>query len=77
MADSDVNRCQAGAWLLHVARPFVAALRERGVDVEYLLAPDEGHGFRTPRTCSPCSAAWIASSPPTSGPCNVVTSARR
>jgi dipeptidyl aminopeptidase/acylaminoacyl peptidase len=27
---------------------MVAALRERGVPVEYLLAEDEGHGFQNP-----------------------------
>ncbi|GAA3231066.1 S9 family peptidase [Pseudonocardia petroleophila] len=27
---------------------IVASLRERGVPVEYLLAPDEGHGFENP-----------------------------
>ncbi|WP_047871668.1 S9 family peptidase, partial [Nocardiopsis sp. RV163] len=27
---------------------IVAALRERGVDVEYLLKEDEGHGFVNP-----------------------------
>ncbi len=27
---------------------LVVALRERGVEVEYLVAPDEGHGFRAP-----------------------------
>jgi dipeptidyl aminopeptidase/acylaminoacyl peptidase len=26
----------------------VAALRERGIDHEYLLYPDEGHGFAKP-----------------------------
>ncbi len=27
---------------------LVVALRERGINVEYLVAPDEGHGFRAP-----------------------------
>jgi dipeptidyl aminopeptidase/acylaminoacyl peptidase len=27
---------------------LVVALRERGVNVEYIVAPDEGHGFRAP-----------------------------
>ena len=27
---------------------IVASLRERGVEVEYLVADDEGHGFQNP-----------------------------
>jgi dienelactone hydrolase len=27
---------------------IVVALREKGADVEYIVAPDEGHGFRAP-----------------------------
>jgi dipeptidyl aminopeptidase/acylaminoacyl peptidase len=27
---------------------LVVALRERGINVEYIVAPDEGHGFRAP-----------------------------
>jgi dipeptidyl aminopeptidase/acylaminoacyl peptidase len=30
------------------AEQIVAALRERGIDHEYLLYPDEGHGFAKP-----------------------------
>lgn len=30
------------------ADQLVVALRERGIDVEYIVAPDEGHGFRAP-----------------------------
>jgi dienelactone hydrolase len=30
------------------AEQIVIALRDRGADVEYLLAPDEGHGFARP-----------------------------
>ncbi len=30
------------------AEQIVVALRDRGFPVEYLLAPDEGHGFHVP-----------------------------
>jgi dipeptidyl aminopeptidase/acylaminoacyl peptidase len=38
--DPRVNRAEA--------EQIVIALRDRGFDVEYLLAPDEGHGFARP-----------------------------
>ncbi len=36
---------------------LVVALRERGVPVEYILAPDEGHGFRAPENRLALAAA--------------------
>ena len=27
---------------------MVVALRDKGIEIEYLVAPDEGHGFRAP-----------------------------
>ena len=36
--------------LLDTNRHLVIALRDRGFPVEYLLAPDEGHGFQRPVT---------------------------
>lgn len=36
---------------------IVVALRERGMDVEYLVAPDEGHGFRAPENRLALAAA--------------------
>jgi len=36
---------------------IVVALRERGIDVEYLVAPDEGHGFRAPENRLALAAA--------------------
>jgi len=36
---------------------IVVALRDRGRDVEYLLAEDEGHGFRSPENSIAVSAA--------------------
>ena len=38
--DPRVNRAEA--------EQIVIALRDRGFDVEYILAPDEGHGFARP-----------------------------
>jgi dipeptidyl aminopeptidase/acylaminoacyl peptidase len=32
----------------HESDQIVVALRTKGKDVEYLVAPDEGHGFRAP-----------------------------
>ena len=32
----------------HESDQIVVALRQKGKDVEYLVAPDEGHGFRAP-----------------------------
>ena len=32
----------------HESDQIVVALREKGNDVEYIVAPDEGHGFRAP-----------------------------
>jgi dipeptidyl aminopeptidase/acylaminoacyl peptidase len=32
----------------HESDQIVVALREKGKDVEYIVAPDEGHGFRAP-----------------------------
>ncbi len=32
----------------HESDQIIVALREKGHDVEYLVAPDEGHGFRAP-----------------------------
>jgi dipeptidyl aminopeptidase/acylaminoacyl peptidase len=40
------------------AEQIVIALRDRGFPVEYLLAPDEGHGFRRPVNSM---ALWAAS----------------
>jgi dipeptidyl aminopeptidase/acylaminoacyl peptidase len=36
---------------------IVAALRDKGQDVEYLVAPDEGHGFRAPENRMAAAAA--------------------
>jgi dipeptidyl aminopeptidase/acylaminoacyl peptidase len=33
---------------IHESDQIVVALRERGADVEYIVAPDEGHGFARP-----------------------------
>lgn len=33
---------------IHESDQIVVALRDRGADVEYLVAPDEGHGFARP-----------------------------
>ncbi len=33
---------------IHESDQIVIALRERGADVEYIVAPDEGHGFARP-----------------------------
>lgn len=40
---------------------LVVALRERGVNVEYIVAPDEGHGFRSPenRMALAVAAEWF------------------
>jgi dipeptidyl aminopeptidase/acylaminoacyl peptidase len=32
----------------HEADQLVVALRDKGIEIEYLVAPDEGHGFRAP-----------------------------
>ncbi len=36
---------------------IVAALRDKGAQVEYIVAPDEGHGFRAPANRSALAAA--------------------
>jgi dipeptidyl aminopeptidase/acylaminoacyl peptidase len=33
---------------IHEANQIVVALRDRGFPVEYMVAPDEGHGFARP-----------------------------
>lgn len=39
------------------ADQLVVALRERGINVEYIVAPDEGHGFRSPENRIALAAA--------------------
>ena len=34
----------------HESDQIVVALRQKGKAVEYVVAPDEGHGFRAPNT---------------------------
>ena len=44
------------------AEQVVDALKKRGVPVEYMLFPDEGHGWRKTRTASARQWRWCGSS---------------